>query len=102
MPVRHQRPRMGQMKGWRKPDGAVMVTRPFRWGNPYRVDEHGREEAIRRYEADLIAGTLVTRPGHPPLGIEDARRELAGRDLVCACGPDEACHADVLIRHANP
>lgn len=23
--------------GWRKPDGAVVVARPSRWGNPWRI-----------------------------------------------------------------
>ena len=104
MPVRHQRPRMGRMKGWRKPEGAVMVTRPSRWSNPYKVAPHGpyeRHDAVRRFEADLVEGALVTGPGRAPLGVDDARRELAGRDLVCACGPDEECHADVLLKYAN-
>jgi hypothetical protein len=58
-------------------------------------------EAVRRFQADLVAGTLVTRPGHPPLGVPDACRELAGKDLVCACGPGELCHADLLMKYAN-
>ena len=34
MPERLQRKRV---KGWRKPDGAICVTRGTRWGNPFRV-----------------------------------------------------------------
>jgi len=26
---------------------------------------------------------------------------LRGKDLVCYCGPEEICHADVLLRLAN-
>jgi hypothetical protein len=33
---------------------------------------------------------------HPEI-VAAARRELAGHDLACWCGPDEACHADVLL-----
>jgi hypothetical protein len=33
--------------------------------------------------------------------IEDARRELRGRDLACYCPLDEPCHADVLLEVAN-
>ena len=32
--------------------------------------------------------------------IEDAKRELAGKDLVCYCAP-KACHGDVLLEAAN-
>lgn len=41
MPERIQRRRT---KGWRKPEGAVCVTRPGAYGNPYRA---GREPAFR-------------------------------------------------------
>jgi hypothetical protein len=33
--------------------------------------------------------------------VEDARRELRGRDLACYCPLDEPCHADVLLAVAN-
>lgn len=33
--------------------------------------------------------------------VDDVRRELAGRDLVCWCPLDEPCHADVLLELAN-
>lgn len=32
-----RRIRRERTAGWRLPDGAVVVTRPTRWGNPYRV-----------------------------------------------------------------
>jgi Domain of unknown function (DUF4326) len=79
-------------KGWRKPPSAVVVARPSRWGNPFPVAVYGRDEAIRRYREHLLA--------HPDL-VAAARVELAGRDLACWCGPDVACHADVLLAVAN-
>ncbi|MBR7191699.1 DUF4326 domain-containing protein [Gordonia sp. SCSIO 19800] len=33
--------------------------------------------------------------------VERIRSELAGRDLVCWCEPEIACHADVLLELAN-
>lgn len=36
MPQRIQRKRT---RGWRKPAGAVVVSRPSRWGNPFKVGE---------------------------------------------------------------
>jgi hypothetical protein len=56
--------------------------------------ELGRAEAVRRYRDDLFARRLG-------ITIEDARRELRGRDLACYCPLDEPCHADVLLEVAN-
>ena len=75
LPVRIQ---LRRTKGWRKPPGAIVVARPSRWGNPHRVDEVGRAEAVRRYRDDLNAGRL-------PFSVDDVRRELAGHDLACWC-----------------
>lgn len=36
MPERIQ---LQRTRGWRKPDGAVVVSRPSRWGNPFRVGD---------------------------------------------------------------
>ena len=35
-------------KGWRLPDGAVVVARPTRWGNPFRVVSAGGQVEVRR------------------------------------------------------
>ena len=71
----------------------MVVTRPTKWGNPHPLSL-GREEAVRRYRDDLLAGRL-------PVTVDDARRELRGRDLACYCPLDESCHADVLLEVAN-
>jgi hypothetical protein len=31
-----ERIRLSRKAGWRKPDGAINVARPTRWGNPYK------------------------------------------------------------------
>jgi hypothetical protein len=54
----------------------------------------GRAEAVRRYDDDLLAGRL-------PVTVDDAKRELRGRDVACYCPLNEPCHADVLLRVAN-
>jgi hypothetical protein len=87
-------------RGELKPAGVVIVTRVSRWGNPYRVDEYGREEAVRRHREDLLAGRLATRAGRR-LTVADVRRELRGKTLGCSCELDELCHADTLIEIAN-
>jgi hypothetical protein len=87
-----RRIQLRRAKGWRKPAGAVVVSRPSKWGNPYPVAVHGRDEAVRLYRGYLDR--------HPDL-VAAARSELAGRDLACWCPPGAACHADVLLAVAN-
>jgi Domain of unknown function (DUF4326) len=91
-----ERVRLSRAKGWRKPENAVVVSRPTRWGNPYRTGDtlESRAEAVGRYEQDLHAGRLRVT-------VEDVRSQLAGHDLACWCSLDGPCHADVLLRIAN-
>ena len=88
-PRRIQRKRT---KGYRAPQGAVYVGRPTAWGNQYSVDIHGREGAVEKFR------DFMQR--HPSF-VESVRRELAGRDLLCWCAPDAACHADLLLAVAR-
>lgn len=110
MPRRIQRRRV---KGWRMPDGAKSVTRPGRWGNPFRVghpmddDGHPIPEyldwpgAKRMTAADAVRcfrtyarGRLQEEP--------DWLEPLRGADLACYCAEGaEHCHADVLLELAN-
>lgn len=97
-----KRIQLKRTKGWRKPEGAVVVSRPSKWGNPFRADEfdyfgEGKnypELAVRCFEDRLRAGSL-------DITIEDIRRELRGKDLCCWCPLDQPCHADVLLEIAN-
>ena len=89
MPERIQ---LRRSKGWRKPPGAAVVSRPSRWGNPFPVADYGRAEAVRLYRDRLLAD---------PALIETARAELAGRDLACWCKLTDLCHADVLLELVN-
>lgn len=69
------------------------MTRPTKWANPHSL-ELGRAEAVRRYQADLLAGRLA-------VSVDDVKRELRGRDLACYCPLAEPCHGDVLLEIAN-
>jgi hypothetical protein len=86
------RVRRSRQKGSRLPEGTIVVTRGTRWGNPFKVDEHGRDAAVRLYEA-----WLLQQPD-----LLDALPDLRGRRLACWCRLNEPCHADVLARLANP
>jgi len=74
--------------GDRLPCNAVLVTRGSRYGNPYKVAEVGREEALRLYriylEEAIRTGALDLSP-------------LIGKDLACSCKLTEGCHADILL-----
>jgi hypothetical protein len=71
---------IGRRNRWKKlPDSF--------WRNPYSVEEHGREEAIRLYEQFILSS-----PEH--LG---RLHELKGKKLGCWCKP-QACHGDILTK----
>ncbi len=97
MPVRFQ-----QFRGKRsKPNPeARCVTRPSRWGNPFKVEVYGQEKAVELHRRALLGSQIKALR---VLGYDQAmvRRELRGRDLGCYCRLDQPCHADVLLEVAN-
>lgn len=125
MPKRIQ---LRRTKGWRKPDGAIVVSRPSKWGNPFRVgskliegtpmeylrivEDTAAKMGILKYDHVLAAGEAVAlfrviaerefrlhREYRGELGWNP--EDLRGRDLVCYCGLDRPCHADILLEMAN-
>lgn len=102
---------------------AVIVGRPTKWGNPYRVKIRGRfhdgtpawagahdqeinypmhrtqaeaaERAVSCFKDRFLKGELVR------IRIEEVTN-LAGKNLACWCDLSMPCHADVLLRLANP
>lgn len=124
-PIRIQRKRT---KGWRMPPDTVSVTRPGKWGNPFRVGgyysldakfglmmwcqraiwkEADKETAIRE------GFTLIRSPQHAvdwfrrltakwsDFHRDECRAELGGKNLACYCPLGQPCHADVLLEIAN-
>jgi hypothetical protein len=118
-----ERIQLRRTKGWRKPDGAIVVARPSKWGNPYTIN------MMRQRIAD-VAAALQTDPLLDPrvMAVEAFRcdltygpdspwwwfgphmqiirmagdlDELRGHDLACWCPIDRPCHADVLLEIAN-
>jgi hypothetical protein len=126
-----RRLQLSRKRGWRKPQGAIVCSRPGRWGNPFTLhsvvgasrgrrgassDEGGHAErsarlqVVRRFEQALCAGELV-------FTVHDVRIALRNRDLACwcplcpthalgkpwdtACGQCAPCHVDVLLEKAN-
>ncbi len=89
-----QRIQLSRKKGWRKPAGAVVVTRSTRWGNPFPVIDDDREFAVHLYRS-----WITLHPQAQPL--RDDLKTLRGKDLCCWCPLDQPCHADVLLELAN-
>lgn len=89
MTLRPVRVQLRRQKGWRMPRNTVKVDRTTKWGNPYRSDDPATAvRFFRRY-----AGSA---------GYSNSVKELAGKNLACWCPLDQPCHADVLLKLANP
>ena len=94
-----RRVQLKRTRGWRLPPNTVVVSRPTRWGNPFRVPPLPREDAVALFRAMLAQDTTGLR--------EAVQRELCGKDLACWCplvdaeGRPVPCHADVLLEVAN-
>jgi hypothetical protein len=124
--TRPRRVQLRRTKGWHLPEGAVVVARPTRWGNPFRVVRAGGRVEVRRSagpghdeqlgsaesvaDGRALAVALFERAlqaGELHYGVADVRGQLAGRHLACWCPLDDAegkrvpCHADVLLEVAN-
>lgn len=108
MTDRPKRVQLSRKKGWRKPEGCVVVARPTKWGNPFNAQDaervgykDGRKMAVWAFRA-WLRGAL------PCYDLVDRRRvilrdlqDLRGKDLACWCPLDAPCHADVLLEMAN-
>jgi len=97
---------LSRKKGWRKPADTLVVARPSRYGNPYRIGDPGvpdRRTAVALFRAAvtgdqrLLAADAVWSAFQTSL----VREHLAGKNLACWCPLHEPCHADVLLEIAN-
>lgn len=114
-PVRLQRSRA---KGSRltSPNGlpVVCVTRPGIFGNPFSAqaakdlgyvgsDVELKRMAVSEFRAWVTRSDGDWRGHTAQLRLLLARLpDLRGKNLACWCGPDDPCHADVLLELANP
>ncbi|WP_206281495.1 DUF4326 domain-containing protein [Streptomyces prasinopilosus] len=123
MPTRIQRKRT---RGWKASEGAAYVGRGTPFGNPWAVVRtntgtgwavqwagHAHQHrplglndfvpANDQRDAHALAVELYETwvHAHPTL-LERIRRDLAGRDLICWCSESLPCHADAVLRLANP
>lgn len=120
-PKRIQRKRS---KGWRMPEGAVVVDRSTPFGNPFPVSK-GTSTSMGVTTTTYIIGTWNgpamwfkdTEAEARSLAVdayrawinqsrqhalrEKAKAFLRGKTLACWCPLDQPCHADVLLELAN-
>lgn len=108
-----RRIQLSRKKGAKLPANTVVVARPSKWGNPFKVSDiqsnhpgwtHAvcQNEAVRMYEGSIcntggnMAGLLTAS-----VKLVEIIAALRGKHLACWCKPGEPCHADVLLRLAN-
>ena len=60
---------------------------PSTWGNPFKVSDVGRQEAVASYRRMLLSDSQ----------LRARLTELRGCVLVCHCEAEEACHGDVIL-----
>jgi hypothetical protein len=124
-----ERIQLRRTKGWRKPEGAIVVARPSRWGNPFRIYGYnliGPRWSVARdtwthIRADQCTELYVSsshllstaeavgkyqmllnvRTRDEPDRLRKWLAPLRGHDLACWCPLDQPCHADVLLEIAN-
>lgn len=116
------RVRLSRAKGYRLQTthpGAIVVTRPGRYGNPFHVadaladdptltDTEARARCARYYAGWLDGEVSLTDPEliRRRAWILDNLGQLAGHPLACWCplpqpGQPDHCHAAHLIHRAN-
>ena len=109
LPMR--RVQRSRRKGARLPEGAICVTRPTLWGNPFD-QRHGGHARCTIYHRQWLNGRIgdltLERMGFCGAEIEALHRKrerillqlhtLAGHDLACWCPlTSEWCHADTYL-----
>lgn len=123
-PVRIQRRRT---KGSKMPENTINVTRPGKWGNPFKAG-HYLNGWGKAFVATNVRGLTKSkdimnlyRSGEldRKITLEESLKwyrilidsliksgalnieELRGKNLACFCKEGEPCHADVLLELAN-
>lgn len=127
-----QRIQLSRQRGYRKPPGAIVVSRPSKYGNPFVVGSvvtlSGTTAdglifdgirirmtpamATAAFRHEMTDRLTLADDDHPEdrayvLGWRAALADLAGRDLACWCrlpapGQPDYCHGAVWLELANP
>jgi len=115
MPQRYQRFQRSRKKGERVPEGCVYVGRgrgrygqwgnPFKWTEYFAYDDKSKKamacDDFRDAFYEVVEVVMAPKQAAAMAWIRENIHELAGKNVCCWCGLDEACHGDVLIEAAN-
>jgi hypothetical protein len=107
-------------KGWKMPLNTISVTRPGKFGNPYKIGDHNVWDIKDKITRKSLKDVLLERNGENVYrtnqDLVDAfrekvkaseafqriiKRELRGKNLACFCPIDKPCHRSVLLEFAN-
>lgn len=124
--MKPQRIQLSRKKGWRMPENTVKVSRPGKWGNPFRVGGYcmvGDPDPRDRFRMSWCESNIGDDGGKFTLikdnatavaffkrllatGYHKDLSELRGKNLACWCplpapGQPDICHAAVLLELAN-
>jgi hypothetical protein len=122
-PIRVQRKRA---KGYRMPENTKSVTRPGKFGNPYKIGMHNIFDIKDTTTGKTLKDYLIEKNGENKYHtVEDVllayrqkingsqamqrvvKHYLKGKNLACFCpltddkGKYVPCHADILLEIAN-
>lgn len=121
--------RIQRAKDWKPSKESVWVGPRSKFYNPFAAKLQGGESGLATMTRQQLVDdyrewltTPVTKWGNRPafsrgdtaktgmLGVpweprptlDEIRKELQGKDIVCRCHISQPCHADVLLELANP
>lgn len=103
-----RRIQLSRKGGWTKPENTVVVSRPSKWGNPYKLGGFvpgigslkTMADVVEAYRQNIESILAEETPAGAILRL-DMEIKLKGKNLACWCPLDQPCHADVLLRLAN-
>lgn len=121
MPIRVQRKRV---RGWKMPENTVYVGRPSLFSNPWKIwKAYGSwyvgnerdmyygpfDEEYAYFKACELYLDFILHPkkgihknfDRLPITFADIKK-LRGKNLACFCSSNKCCHADILLKLANP
>lgn len=94
-PVRVQ---LSRKKGFKLPPNTVVVSRPSKWGNPYRIGHVHNGVMITDAQMAVEYHRSLVDKGLMRIRI---KIELGGKNLACWCKLGDWCHGDTLLEIAN-
>jgi hypothetical protein len=78
-----------RFKGEKMPPNTKKVDRSTKYGNPFKLEEFSREDALKLYK--IYLDWVVDKK--KLLSLEPLRNY----NLACSCKLDENCHVDILL-----